>query len=205
MSRRSWAREGRGSDATAIRGNNASAAMRAAALTLVLCLAAASTASDDALNKAQAKIDALKARAEKAETELRNLRLRVRELEASCTGACAMPDPTEAHNSRLRDAVDKSILIEAERQRRLAMDEEDASGNVPKEITIVCPAPPEVLVVDLPEEERDLNECLILRIQGPDLEGRLVLFCDGHIVPGNWGRKAAEEEVSDVLREIKGE
>ena len=65
------------------------------------------------------------------------------------------------------------------RQRELRHESADAVENGPKEISIHCPQNPTVRIVDLDEQERNRDECLVLHISAPDVSSRLVLYCSG--------------------------
>ena len=49
----------------------------------------------------------------------------------------------------------------------------------PKEISIFCPQNPQVRIVDLPSNEGDNDECMVLNLSAPDMNSRLVINCHG--------------------------
>jgi hypothetical protein len=55
-----------------------------------------------------------------------------------------------------------------------------AAGNGPKEVSIYCSSP-QVKIVDLPKQARDENICMILHINTPELQSKLVLKCNGEL------------------------
>ena len=75
-------------------------------------------------------------------------------------------------------AIGRLFTAEEERQRKLNQEDADAGGNGPKEVSIWCPQEPEVKIVDLGEDERNRDECLVLNINAPNVNSRLVLFCN---------------------------
>ena len=69
---------------------------------------------------------------------------------------------------------------EQQRQRKMKHSTADEVENGPKEISIFCPQDPVIRIMDLSEDERDRDECLVLNIAAPDVSSRLVLFCNAH-------------------------
>jgi hypothetical protein len=69
---------------------------------------------------------------------------------------------------------------EQQRQRKIKHDTADEVVNGPKEISIFCPSDPVIKIMDLSEDERDRDECLVLNIAAPEVSSRLVLFCNAH-------------------------
>ena len=86
--------------------------------------------------------------------------------------------PPEGSNADLFHHVGRLFTAEEERQRKLNQEDADAGGNGPKEVSIWCPQEPEVKIVDLGEDERNRDECLVLNINAPNVNSRLVLFCN---------------------------
>ena len=86
--------------------------------------------------------------------------------------------PPEGSNADLFHHVGRLFTAEQERQRKLNQEDADAGGNGPKEVSIWCPQEPEVKIVDLGEDERNRDECLVLNINAPNVNSRLVLFCN---------------------------
>ena len=50
----------------------------------------------------------------------------------------------------------------------------------PRRFLYFCPNDPTIKIVDLSEDERNRDECLVLNIAAPDVSSRLVLFCNAH-------------------------
>lgn len=94
-------------------------------------------------------------------------------------------DPASADSKDLRDNIDEMILSERDRLKRANHDEADSAENGPKEISIFCQKAPMMRIADLSEAERDNNECMVLSIQSPEVQSRLVLYCDG-TTGGKW-------------------
>ncbi|CAM9437853.1 unnamed protein product [Hapterophycus canaliculatus] len=71
-------------------------------------------------------------------------------------------------------------LFKEERKRQEEMSVEDAllCDSGPKEISIFCHDAPEVKIVDLGQDHRRNNECLIVNINAPDLSSKIILKCD---------------------------
>jgi hypothetical protein len=81
-------------------------------------------------------------------------------------------------NGGLWHKVGELFNREQQRQRKIKHDTADAVENGPKEISIFCPQDPQIRIVDLSEDDRDRDECLVLNIAAPDVSSRLVLFCN---------------------------
>jgi len=81
-------------------------------------------------------------------------------------------------NANLFHKVGKVFNAEKRRQRRENHNTADAVENGPKEISLYCPSDPQVRIVDLDEAERDRDICLVLNIAAPDINSRLVIFCN---------------------------
>ena len=81
-------------------------------------------------------------------------------------------------NANLFHKVGKIFNAEKRRQRRENHNTADAVENGPKEISLYCPSDPQVRIVDLDEAERDRDICLVLNIAAPDINSRLVIFCN---------------------------
>ena len=83
---------------------------------------------------------------------------------------------------------------EQQRQRKIKHSTADAAENGPKEISIFCPQDPQIRIVDLSEDDRDRDECLVLNIAAPDVSSRLVLFCNAHQMTDKNEGEGAENE-----------
>ncbi|KAA0158943.1 hypothetical protein FNF31_05113 [Cafeteria roenbergensis] len=110
--------------------------------------------------------------------------------EVDSTGATMPePDPVSAHNAALRDEIWRFYEAEAERQRRAGLDDarETLGGDGvhgaggPKDITVSCPHGANVRVADLSDDEQEQGECTVMTVVAPDLEAKLVIFCDGRV------------------------
>ncbi|KAA0156704.1 hypothetical protein FNF29_00815 [Cafeteria roenbergensis] len=51
----------------------------------------------------------------------------------------------------------------------------------PKDITVSCPHGANVRVADLSDDEQEQGECTVMTVVAPDLEAKLVIFCDGRV------------------------
>ena len=83
-------------------------------------------------------------------------------------------------NAGLWHRVGELFNREQIRQRKIKHGKADAVENGPKEISIFCPQDPTIKIVELSEDERNRDECLVLNIAAPDVSSRLVLFCNAH-------------------------
>lgn len=101
----------------------------------------------------------------------------------------------EHSNSGLWHRVGELFNREQIRQRKMKHGKADAVENGPKEISIFCPQDPTIKIVDLNEDERNRDECLVLNIAAPDISSRLVLFCNAHSL----------EEDDDEFDDLDGE
>lgn len=110
--------------------------------------------------------------------------------ELDSTGATmGEPDPVNAHNAALRDEIWRFYEAEVERQRRAGLDDarETLGGDGvhgaggPKDITVMCPHGANVRVSDLSDDEQEQGECTVMTLVAPDLEAKLVIFCDGRV------------------------
>ena len=88
-------------------------------------------------------------------------------------------------NANLFQKVGQIFQEEKRRQRQEKHDTADAVENGPKEISLYCPQDPQVRIVDLDESERDRDVCLVLNIAAPDVNSRLVIFCNAATEFGN--------------------
>eukprot|EP00946_MAST-07B_sp_MAST-7B-sp1_P004192 g4192.t1 len=89
-------------------------------------------------------------------------------------------DHNHESNTGLWHRVGELFNREQIRQRKIKHGKADAVENGPKEISIFCPNDPTIKIVDLSEDERNRDECLVLNIAAPDVSSRLVLFCNAH-------------------------
>ena len=74
--------------------------------------------------------------------------------------------------------LEKYLIEEKQRQRRENHNTADAVENGPKEISMYCPSDPQIRIVDLDDAERDRDICLVLNIAAPEVNSRLVIFCN---------------------------
>eukprot|EP00752_Nemacystus_decipiens_P006112 g5513.t2 len=84
-------------------------------------------------------------------------------------------------------AIAELYKEEMKRQDEISMEDATLCDNGPKEISIFCSEPPEIKIVDLSQDHRGNNECLILNINAPDVSSQLVLKCDGSTSDGDFG------------------
>ena len=89
-------------------------------------------------------------------------------------------DHDHESNTGLWHRVGELFNREQIRQRKIKHGKADAVENGPKEISIFCPNDPTIKIVDLSEDERNRDECLVLNIAAPDVSSRIVLFCNAH-------------------------
>jgi hypothetical protein len=94
-------------------------------------------------------------------------------------------DMEYGENANLFQKVGQIFQKEKRRQRQEKHDTADAVENGPKEISLYCPQDPQVRIVDLDESERDRDVCLVLNIAAPDVNSRLVIFCNAATEFGN--------------------
>eukprot|EP00903_Cladosiphon_okamuranus_P016682 g15382.t1 len=78
-------------------------------------------------------------------------------------------------------AIAELYKEEMKRQEAISIEDAILCDNGPKEISIFCHETPEIKIVDLSQDHRGNNECLILNINAPDVSSQLVLKCDGSI------------------------
>jgi hypothetical protein len=97
-------------------------------------------------------------------------------------------------NAGLWHRVGELFNREQIRQRKIKHGKADAVENGPKEISIFCPQDPTIKIVELNEDERNRDECLVLNIAAPDVSSRLVLFCNAHSLDEEDG----EEDYDDL-------
>ena len=97
-------------------------------------------------------------------------------------------------NGGLWHRVGELFTREQQRQRKIKHSTADAAENGPKEISIFCPQDPQIRIVDLSEDDRDRDECLVLNIAAPDVSSRLVLFCNAHQMTDKNEGEGAENE-----------
>jgi hypothetical protein len=101
-------------------------------------------------------------------------------------GVLPPPAPWEAHNAEMREEIIRLFKQERRRQRDAelndAADELFASDRGPKQIDISCPTEPSVTISNLNDDEEEQGECLVLNLNAPDTEARLVIKCDGTIL-----------------------
>ena len=57
----------------------------------------------------------------------------------------------------------------------------------PQNVAIVCKDAASVHVAPLADEDRPNDECLVLRVQAPDLEARFVMYCDADVEDASTG------------------
>ena len=102
-------------------------------------------------------------------------------LEDPCSGS-DQPDKCYAQqygqNANLFHKVGKIFNEEKQRQRRENHNTADAVENGPKEISMYWPSDPQIRIVDLDDAERDRDICLVLNIAAPEVNSRLVIFCN---------------------------
>ena len=60
----------------------------------------------------------------------------------------------------------------------------------PQNVAIVCKDAASVHVAPLADEDRPNDECLVLRVQAPDLEARFVMYCDADAEDASTGSAA---------------
>ncbi|CAN0310378.1 unnamed protein product [Pylaiella littoralis] len=84
-------------------------------------------------------------------------------------------------------AIAELYKEEMRRQEEISMEDAVLCDNGPKEISIFCHEAPEVKIVDLAQDHRGNNECLILNINAPDVSSQLVLKCDGSTADDEFG------------------
>ena len=115
-------------------------------------------------------------------------------LEDPCSGS-DQPDKCYAQqygqNANLFHKVGKIFNEEKQRQRRENHNTADAVENGPKEISMYCPSDPQIRIVDLDDAERDRDICLVLNIAAPEVNSRLVIFCNSEAEFANT-RKATQ-------------
>ncbi len=107
---------------------------------------------------------------------------------------CSDANSDYGRNAGLWHTVGELFNREQSRQRKMKHQTADAVENGPKEISIFCPQDPTIRIVDLNEDERDRDECLVLNIAAPDVSSRLVLFCNAHEMGG---AKDEDEDLGD--------
>jgi len=126
----------------------------------------------------------------------REANFRTRPGEVDSTGALAgQPTPESVHNAALRDEIWRLYEAEAERQRRAGLDDDrDPLGEGgpgmeggPKSISISCAQLPSVSVTPLHDDEVEQGECMVLSLTAPELDARLVVFCDGRVSTAGMG------------------
>ncbi|CAM9262576.1 unnamed protein product, partial [Ectocarpus fasciculatus] len=76
---------------------------------------------------------------------------------------------------------------EMKRQEDMSMEDAILCDNGPKEISIFFHESPEVKIVDLAQDHRNNNDCLVLNINSPDVSSKVVLKCDGSISGDDFG------------------
>ncbi|CBJ29722.1 expressed unknown protein [Ectocarpus siliculosus] len=76
---------------------------------------------------------------------------------------------------------------EMRRQEDMSMEDAILCDNGPKEISIFFHENPEVKIVDLAQDHRNNNDCLVLNINSPDVSSKVVLKCDGSISGDDFG------------------
>jgi len=99
-------------------------------------------------------------------------------------------------NAGMWHTVGELFNREQQRQRKMKHSSADQVENGPKEISIFCPQDPTIRIMDLSEDERDRDECLVLNIAAPDVSSRLVLFCNAHPLEDS-GKEDDDEEKRD--------
>ncbi|KAK8824123.1 hypothetical protein AV274_3733 [Blastocystis sp. ATCC 50177/Nand II] len=73
------------------------------------------------------------------------------------------------------------IRQEKMRQDELELEEAEEANNGPKDVALFCASSPQVRITDLDREYVDKNICLQLQIGSPELQTRLLLYCDGNV------------------------
>lgn len=80
--------------------------------------------------------------------------------------------------TNLYHTIGKIFKKEKQEERRENHNTADAVENGPKQISLYCPSEPQVRIVDLDEAERERDICLVLNIASPEVNSRMVLFCN---------------------------
>ncbi|KNB41468.1 hypothetical protein JH06_5141 [Blastocystis sp. subtype 4] len=110
-------------------------------------------------------------------TQLAIYENRISSLEAQLSESSSNIQETKSEHDLFSD----SIIGEYERQKQLMTEEAEEANNGPKDISLFCSSNPQVRIVDLDKNLIGKNICLQLQIGSPELQTRLLLYCDGSV------------------------
>ena len=101
------------------------------------------------------------------------------------TTTCDAGDNSQKCNAKndrkttsLYNTIGKILKQGKQEERQKKHNAADAVENGPKHISLYCPSEPQVRIVDLDEAERERDICLVLNIASPEVNSRMLLFCN---------------------------